>query len=165
MRGISFALSAGCVWCASRPSRNMTVLCCCFCHTCCSLNGAVSWYEVPVTLCLALLLGVQLVQQITVSREADMAKVCTRAYMVTANEKSYMLTFSSLKGEFYEWLWLRRPSCGLSQALCFWPVHVCRTAGVIKYILSCPAEAFSDQFDVDLGWHLLKCCKVKVPYN
>jgi len=50
-------------------------------------------------LCLAFL-GVQLVQQIIVSREAETAKVCTRAYMVTANEKSYMLTFSSLKGEF-----------------------------------------------------------------
>lgn len=40
---------------------------------------------------------VLLVQQIIVSREAETARVCTRAYMVTANEKSYMLTFSSLK--------------------------------------------------------------------
>ena len=50
--------------------------------------------------------GVQLVQQITVSQEAETAKVCTRAYMVTANEKSYMLTFSSLKGGFSNDLYL-----------------------------------------------------------
>jgi len=51
--------------------------------------------------CVSALLGVQLVQQIIVSREAETAKVCTRAYMVTANEKSYMLTFSLLKGDSY----------------------------------------------------------------
>ena len=52
-------------------------------------------------LCLTLL-GVQLIRQIAISQEAETAKVCTRAYMVTASEKSYMLTFSSLKGEFYK---------------------------------------------------------------
>jgi len=48
------------------------------------------------------LLGVQLVQQIAVSHGAETAKVCTRAYMVTADEKSYMLTFSSLKGDDFQ---------------------------------------------------------------
>jgi len=60
-----------------RMARTELILCCCVAAT-----------------------GVQLVQQITVSSEAETAKVCTRAYMVTANEKSYMLTFSSLKGGF-----------------------------------------------------------------
>jgi len=49
-----------------------------------------------------LLLGIQLVRQITVSSESETAKVCTRAYMVTTNEKSYMLTFLSLKGRFLQ---------------------------------------------------------------
>ena len=57
------------------------------------------WKLGIVKLCFVAV-GVQLVQQITVSQEAETAKVCTRAYMVTANEKSYMLTFSSLKGGF-----------------------------------------------------------------
>jgi len=55
-----------------------------------------------VSLChVVALLGVQLVQQISVSPTAETAKVCTRAYMVTASEKSYMLTFPSFKGALH----------------------------------------------------------------
>jgi len=97
---------------------------------------------------VVLLLGMQLVQQITVSSESETAKVCTRAYMVTTNEKSYMLTFLSLKGGFCKWL----SDLMLSEWGWYYVVistTECSVSFIITYI---DVATWADQFSLCSWW-------------